>query len=102
MCVCVDYLSPLHLVVLLGFYLVPSSGTYSSAVSFYLTFCDCGFCSAGCSVIVFLSSAVCPLLGEAVGEACAGFLVEGTVSCPLVGRAGSCSSGGQGQDKGCV
>ena len=28
-----------HLAVLLGFYLVPSSGTYYSAVSFHLTFC---------------------------------------------------------------
>ena len=32
----VDYQSPLHLVVLLGLYLVPSSGTYSSAISFCL------------------------------------------------------------------
>ena len=58
----VDGLSPLHLFILLGFYLVPSSGTYSCAISFCLTFCDCGFCSAGCGVVVLLVSAVCPLV----------------------------------------
>ena len=62
----VDCLSPLHLVVLLGFYLVPSSGTYSSAISFCLTFCDCDFRSSGCRVVVLLASAVCPLVDEAV------------------------------------
>ena len=44
----------LHLVVFLGFYLVPSSGIYSSAVLSYLTFCDCSSHSPGCSVIVLL------------------------------------------------
>ena len=53
------------LVILLGFYLFPSSGTYSPALSFCLTFCDCDFCSAGCRV-VFLASAACPLMNEAV------------------------------------
>ena len=48
-----DCLSLLHLVVLLGFYLVPSSGIYSSAISFCLTFCVCG------------PTGVCPLVGEA-------------------------------------
>ena len=33
------FLSPLHLAVFLVFYLIASSGTYLSAVSFYLTFC---------------------------------------------------------------
>ena len=46
-------LSPLHLVVFLGFYFVPSSGTYSSSVSFCLTFCVYGVCSA-VSVLWFL------------------------------------------------
>ena len=35
----VDCLTPCHLVVLMEFYLVPSSGTYSSPVSFCLTSC---------------------------------------------------------------
>ena len=44
-----DCLSPLHLVVLLGFYLVPSSGMHSFPISFCLTFCDCSFYSTGCN-----------------------------------------------------
>ena len=58
-----EVLSPLHFVVFLGFYLVPSSGTYS--FSFCLTFCDCGFHSTGCRVVVPLASGVCPLVDEA-------------------------------------
>ena len=54
----VDCLSPLHLAVLFVSYLVPSSGTYSSAISFCLTFCDCGFCSTCCRFVVLLASAV--------------------------------------------
>ena len=50
----------------LGFYLVPSSGTYSSTISLCLTFCDCDFCSTGCRVVVHLVSAVCPLVDETV------------------------------------
>ena len=53
-----DCLSLFHLVVLLGFYLVPSSGIYFSAVSFCLTFCVCGLRSAGCQIVV-LASGVC-------------------------------------------
>lgn len=48
--------------VLVGFYVVSSPGKYS-AVSFYLTFCDCSFCLAGCREVV-LASAVCPVVGE--------------------------------------
>ena len=59
-------LSPLHFVVLGGFYLVPSSGTYSSAVSFCITFCDCGFCSTGFKILVLLASPVCSLVDEAI------------------------------------
>ena len=68
-------LSPLHLVVFLGFYFVPSSGTYSSSVSFCLTFCVYGVCSADCWIIIHSASAICPLSGEAGLEACAGFLI---------------------------
>ena len=46
----------------------------------------------------FLASGVCPLVGEASPEACAGFLVGGACACPLVGGAGSWTSG----DQGCV
>ena len=59
----VDCLSPVYLAVLLGFYLFPSSGTHSSAGSFCLTFCDCGFCSTDCRVVV-LASAFCPPVGR--------------------------------------
>ena len=49
----VDCLSPRHSLVLLGFYLVPLSGTYSSVVSFclnfYLYFYVCG------RLVMFLS-----------------------------------------------
>ena len=61
----VDCISSLHLVVLLDFYVVPLFGTYSSCISFCLTFCDCDFHSAGCKVVVLLASAVCHLVGEA-------------------------------------
>ena len=90
----------LHLVVFLGFYLVPSSGIYSSAVLSYLTFCDCSCHSPGCSGIVllffFFASSVCPLVHEVIYEACKVFLVEGPYSCLLESGAGSCSSDGQG------
>ena len=58
-------LSLLHLTVPLRFYLVPSSGTYSFAVSFCLAFCDCDFYSAGCKVIV-LAGAVSQMVDKAV------------------------------------
>ena len=66
----VDCLSPIYLVVLLGFYLLPSSGTHSSAGSFCLTFCDCGFYSTDCRVVVLLLLSALPL-DEAGWEACA-------------------------------
>ena len=49
-------------VVLLGLCLVPSSGTYSSALWFCLTFCDRGFWCVGCRNVV---PVVCPLVDEA-------------------------------------
>ena len=45
-----DWPSSFNLFILLGFYLVPSSGIYSSAVSFCLTCCDWDFSSASCRV----------------------------------------------------
>ena len=39
-------------------------------------------------------------MAEAGLETCAGFLVGGSIACPLVGGAGSCPSGGQGPVKG--
>ena len=52
-------LTPLHLVVLLGFYLVPSIGTYFSADSFCLTFCVCGLLFSGRRCVVMLASGIC-------------------------------------------
>ena len=56
----VSCLSLLYLVVLLGFYFIPSSETYSSAVSFYLTCCVCSL--TGCRIMAPLASCVCPHL----------------------------------------
>ena len=53
-----DCLSPLHLVVLLGLYLVLSSGTYFSFVSFCPSYCDCSFCSTGWRVVKSVKVAV--------------------------------------------
>ena len=86
----------------MGFYLVPSSGTYFSVISFCLTFCVCGLHFSGCRIIAPLAASVCSLVGEAGPGACAGFLVGGTGVCPLVDGAGPCPSGGQGYIKGCV
>ena len=41
-------------------------------------------------------------MGEVYPEACGGFLEGGTGDCSLVGRAGSCPSGGQDHVKECV
>ena len=91
----VNCLSPLHLVVILGLYLVSSSRIYSSAFSFCLIFCVCGLHSSGCRIVVLLTSGVCSLVDEVGPGACAGFQVRGTGACPLVGRGGSCPFGGQ-------
>ena len=64
LCWGVDCISSLHLVVL-EFYVVPLFGTYSSCISFCLTFCDCDFHSVGCKVAVLLASAACHLVDEA-------------------------------------
>ena len=87
---------------LVGFYLATLSSTYFSVISFCLTYCVCCLLSAGCRVVVPLASDVCPLVGEVCPGACARFLLGGTGACPLVGRAGSCPSGGQGHVKECV
>ena len=59
----VNCLSPLHLVVLQRFYLVSLSGMYFSVISFCLTFCICGLCSACCRIVVPLASGVCHMVG---------------------------------------
>ena len=52
---------------LLGFYLVPSFGIYSSFISFCLTFCDCGFFSASCWIVGWgYLRGFCRLLGERI------------------------------------
>ena len=51
--------SLLYLVAFLGVYPDPSCGTYSSAISFCLNFCDCVFCSMGCKTVVLFASPVC-------------------------------------------
>ena len=57
-----DWPSSFNLFILLGFYLVPSSGIYSSAVSFCLTLCV--YCPTVCRTIVPLISGVFPLADE--------------------------------------
>ena len=42
-----------------GFYLVPSSGTYSSSILFCLASCVCGLCSAGYRIVVPHASGLC-------------------------------------------
>ena len=93
-------MSPLHLTILLGLYLVSSSGTYFSAISLCLTFSVYGVCFSGCRIVVPLHSGVLPLMDKATLGACAGFLVGGTSACSLVSRAGSCLSGGQNMSRG--
>ena len=94
-------LSPLHLVVLVGFYLIPLFAAYFYGVSFCLTLClRSPFHRL--HVHHFCASCVCPLLGEVVPGVCAGFLLRGTDACPLVGGAGSSSSDGHSCVKGCV
>ena len=77
--------------VLLGFYFVSLSGTYSSAVSFCLNFCVWGLNSIGCRIVVFLLLVSAPWwtsLSRLPGRR--GWCL------PLVGGAGSWPFGGQG------
>ena len=85
----------------MGFYLVSSSVAYFSAISFYLTFCVSSL-STGCKIIVSIASGVCHLVCNDGPRACAIFLVGRTAACPLVGRAGPYSSGGQGYVQACA
>ena len=55
----VDCLFPRHLFGLVGFYLAPSSAAYFSVFSFCLIYCVWGLLSAGCRVVVPLTSGVC-------------------------------------------
>ena len=58
--------------------------------------------SAACQILVFLLL-VSASSGVGAGlVACAGFLVGGASACPLVCRAVSWLSGGQGSVKGCI
>ena len=91
----VGCLSPLQLVVLLGFCLVLLPGLYFSAFSFCFAICVCGLFSVGCRFVAPFSSGDCPLGDEVDPGACAGFLMGGTVPAhwqvelgliPLVGR----------------
>ena len=57
-----DCPSSFNLFILLGCYIVPSSGIYSSAVSFCLTLCV--YCPTVCRTVVPLISGVFPLVDE--------------------------------------
>ena len=86
----VHCLSLLHLLVL-GFYLVPSSAT-----SICLTFSNSGFHFTGHRIVAFLASTVCPLWWMRLSKRFAGFLVGKSESCFLVGEAGLWPFGDQG------
>ena len=73
----IDCFSLLHLVVLVGFYFVPSLETYFFVTSFCQTYCACGLLSTGSRTVIPIASGVCPLVGDTGLEACVGFLVEG-------------------------
>ena len=60
--------------------------------------CVCTRASTGYK-ISFPASGVCPLVGEAGGEACVGFQQGGASVCPLVKGARSWPSGEQGSVK---
>lgn len=83
----------------MGFYIVPSSATYFSVVSFFfffpLNFCVCVLLSTGCGTIVPVVYGAFPLLGVVDPGACLGIFV-GALVWPLGGIssclwwAGSC------------
>ena len=76
----VNCLLPLHLVVLLGLHLFPSSRAYSFTFSFCITFCICS--PTACSTVVHLVFGVFSLIFEADEEACAAFLAGGAMPAP--------------------
>ena len=76
----VNCLFPLHLVVLLGLYLFPSSKAYFFTFSFCVTFCICG--PTDCRTVLHLVSGIFSLMFETDGEACAAFLAGGAVPAP--------------------
>ena len=86
---------PTSLINSLGFYLISSYATYFFAISFCLTLPVCGLYSSVPQIVVLVSG-VCPLVGELCPGACAGLLARGTGVCPLVDRADSYTTGGQG------
>ena len=78
-----------------GFHLVPLSGTYSFSTSFWLTFCDCSFCSTGRRS----GSSVCPCWLRPSKRFVQASWWEGWF-WPVVGRAGFRPSGAQGHVQG--
>ena len=97
----VDCLFLLHLFVLVGFYLAPSTAVYFSVFLFCLTYCVWGLLSqaASCSSWNFLCL---PPVGKVCSIGCVGFLLEGTGACFLVDESGSCLSSGQDHIGWCV
>ena len=83
----VDCLSPLQLVIFVGFYLVPSFATYFSVISFCLIYCVCDLLSTGCRIIVPLASGVCSLVAEVVPDACAIISLIGGLTGVVVTKA---------------
>ena len=77
----INCLSPLHLVVLVHFYLGPSSATYFFVTSFCWTYHVCVLLSTGYRVIVAFASGVCFPVVEAGPEACAVFPLLGGLAC---------------------
>ena len=66
----VDCLSPLNLVVLIGFHLAPSFLTYFFVFSFFWALYACDLLSIDYKTVVPFSGVVCSLLGEVGLEAC--------------------------------
>ena len=74
----VNCLAPLYFVIVVGFYLVPSSVPYFSDLLFHLIFTVYGLFSPGCGIIVPLAYDACLLVDEVGVGARADFQVRGT------------------------
>ena len=70
----IDYIFPLHLVVLIGFYLAPSSTVYFFVISFYQAYS--AFFLPQTEGSLFLLLLCLPPSGEADPGLCAGFLLR--------------------------
>ena len=86
-----DFLFPLHLFCLVGFYHAPSSAACFSVFSFCLINCVWGLLSRGCKVVVIPMESTPSVWGWTLRLL--GWR-RGTSSCVLVGEAGSCLSKG--------